>query len=107
MCIRDRLKMIVPILPEHIWSKVSGKAASTSYQDKPPIIGSGPFQITEWQKGKFIRLVANKVNEVIFQLYTNADTMTQDLKLGTIEGAIDLPTAQFKPLDGVDGISTN
>jgi peptide/nickel transport system substrate-binding protein len=111
----NMLRMIVPILPEHIWGKVSGKAASTSYQNKPPIIGSGPFQITEWQKGKFIRLVANKdywggapkVNEVIFELYTNADTMTQDLKLGTIEGAIDLPTAQFKPLDGVDGISTN
>ncbi|HZL63776.1 MAG TPA: ABC transporter substrate-binding protein [Thermoleophilia bacterium] len=111
----NMLKMIVPILPEHIWSKVSGKAASTSYQNKPPIIGSGPFQITEWQRGKFVRLVANKnywggapkVHEVIFQLYTNADTMTQDLKLGTIEGAIDLPTAQFKPLSSVPGITTN
>jgi len=111
----NMLKMIVPILPEHIWSTVSGKAASSSYQNKPPIVGSGPFQITEWQKGKFVRLVANKdywggapkVNEVIFQLYTNADTMTQDLKLGTIEGAIDLPTAQFKPLGSVPGITTN
>ena len=111
----NMLKMIVPILPEHIWSKVSGKAASSSYQNKPPIVGSGPFQITEWQKGKFVRLVANKsywggtpkVNEVIFQLYTNADTMTQDLKLGTIEGAIDLPTAQFKPLGTTPGITTN
>jgi peptide/nickel transport system substrate-binding protein len=111
----NMLRMIVPILPEHVWSKVSGKAASTSYQNKPPIIGSGPFQITEWQKGKFVRLVANKdywggapkVHEVIFQLYTNPDTMTQDLKLGTIEGAIDIPAAQFKPLGSVPGITTN
>ena len=54
------LTMVVPILPEHIWSKVSGKAAPSSYQNKPPIVGDGPFQIVEWQKGKFVRLEANK-----------------------------------------------
>ena len=111
----NMLRMVVPILPEHIWSKVSGKAASSSYQNKPPIVGDGPFQIAEWQKGKFVRLVANKdywggapkVDEVIFQLYTNTDTMAQDLKLGTIDGAVDLPTAQFKPLGTAPGITTS
>ena len=111
----NMLRMIVPILPEHIWSKVSGKAATTSYQNKPPIVGSGPFQIVEWQKGKFVRLVANKnywggapkVDEVIFQVYTNADTMSQDLRLGTIDGAVDVPLAQFKPLGTTTGIVAN
>ena len=111
----NMLKMIVPILPEHIWSKVSGKAATTGYQNKPPIVGDGPFQIVEWQKGKFVSLVANKdywggapkVDEVIFQLYTNADTMAQDLKLGTIDGAINVPAGQFKQLGGVEGIAAN
>ena len=51
--------MVVPILPEHIWSKIDGKAAANSYQNKPPIVGDGPFQIVEWQKGKFVRLEAN------------------------------------------------
>ena len=111
----NMLRMIVPILPEHIWSKVSGKAATSSYQNKPPIVGSGPFQIVEWQKGKFVRLQANpdywggkpKVDEVIFQLYTNPDTMAQDLKLGTIDGAINVPAAQFKQLGGEQGLTTN
>ena len=109
------LRMVVPILPEHIWSKVSGKAATTSYQNKPPIVGDGPFQIVEWQKGKFVRLEANpdywggkpKVDEVIFQLYTNPDTMAQDLKLGTIDGAIDVPPAQFKQLGAEPGPHAN
>ncbi len=111
----NMLRMVVPILPEHIWSKVSGKAATTSYQNKPPIVGDGPFQVVEWQKGKFVRLEANptywggkpKVDEVIFQLYTNPDTMAQDLKLGTLDGAVDIPPAQFKPLNGQDGITTS
>ena len=109
------LRMVVPILPEHIWSKVSGKAATTSYQNKPPIVGDGPFQLVEWKKGKFVRFAANptywagkpKVDEVIFELYTNPDTMAQDLKLGTIDGAVDIPPAQFKPLSGEDGITTS
>jgi peptide/nickel transport system substrate-binding protein len=111
----NMLRMVVPILPEHIWSKVSGKAATSSYQNKPPIVGSGPFQIVEWQKGKFVRLQANpnywggkpKVDEVIFQLYTNPDTMAQDLKLGTIDGAINVPAAQFTQLGGEQGLTTN
>ncbi len=111
----NMLRMVVPILPEHIWSKVSGKAATSTYQNKPPIVGNGPFQIVEWQKGKFVRLVANpdywggapKVDEVIFQLYTNADTMSQDLKLGTIDGALDVPPAQFKQLGSEPGLTAN
>ncbi|MEI6452397.1 MAG: ABC transporter substrate-binding protein, partial [Actinomycetes bacterium] len=111
----NMLRMVVPILPEHIWSKVSGKAATSTYQNTPPIVGNGPFQIVEWQKGKFVRLEANpdywggapKVDEVIFQLYTNADTMVQDLKLGTIDGALDVPPAQFKPLSSEPGLEAN
>ncbi len=111
----NMLRMVVPILPEHIWSKVSAKAATTSYQNKPPIIGDGPFQVVEWQKGKFVRLAANptywggkpKVDEVVLELYTNPDTMAQDLKLGTIDGAVDIPPAQFKPLGNEPGISTS
>ena len=111
----NMLRMVVPILPEHIWSKVTGKEATTSYQNKPPIIGDGPFQVVEWKKGKFVRLAANptywggkpKVDEVVLELYTNPDTMAQDLKLGTLDGAVDIPPAQFKPLNGQDGITTS
>ena len=111
----NMLRMVVPILPDHICSKVSGKAATTSYQNKPPIVGDGPFQTVEWQKGKFVRLEANpgywdgapKVDEVIFQLYTNSDTMSQDLKLGTIDGAINVPAAQFKQVGSEPGLAAN
>ena len=106
------LSMVVPILPEHIWSQVSGKAAAGSYQNEPPIIGSGPFKTVEWQKKRFIRLEANPdywkdgpyIDELIFQIYTNADTMIADLESGTIDGAVDVPVAQFAGLASTEGL---
>ncbi len=106
------LSMVVPILPEHIWSKVSGKAAASSYQNKPPIVGSGPFQVVEWQKGKFLRLQANKeywagapkVDELIFENYRNADTMAADLKSGGIDAAVELPLAQVPSLTNTPNV---
>jgi peptide/nickel transport system substrate-binding protein len=109
-CSKPKANMLglwIPILPEHIWSKISPKDAEKSFQNPPPIIGSGPFQTVEVKKSSFVRMVANKdywkgapkVDEVIFQTYQNADTMAQDLKTGAIQTAWNIPAAQFAPLD--------
>jgi peptide/nickel transport system substrate-binding protein len=109
----NMLAMVVPIIPEHIWNTVSGEDASTSYQNKPPIIGSGPFQVVEWNKGKYIRLEANKeywggapkIEELLFENYKSADTMTADLKQGAIDAAVELPQAQYPSLQSTAGVS--
>ena len=109
----NMLAMVVPIIPEHIWSKVSGEEATTSYQNKPPIIGSGPFQVVEWNKGKYIRLEANKdywggapkIDTLLFENYKSADTMTADLKQGTIDAAVELPQAQYPSVESTEGVT--
>ena len=109
----NMLAMVVPIIPEHIWSKVSGKAATTTYQNEPPIIGSGPFQTVEWSQGKYIRMVANKdywggkpkVDELFFENYKSADTMTADLKQGAIDAAVELPQAQYPSVQKTAGVT--
>jgi peptide/nickel transport system substrate-binding protein len=111
----NMLRMLVPILPEHIWSTIDGKDAAGNYQNDPPIVGSGPFQTVEWVRGKYLRLEANedywggapKIDELIFQVYTNPDTMVADLELGTIDGAIDVPVARFAGLQDTPGIEAN
>ena len=40
---------------QHIWSKVSPQAATTSFTNPAPIVGSGPFTAAEFAKGKFLR----------------------------------------------------
>ncbi len=109
-CSKPKANMLglwIPILPEHIWSKVKPADAEKSFQNAPPIIGSGPFQTVEVKKGVFVRLEANKdywrgapkIDEVIYQTYQNQDIMAQDLKTGAIQSGWNVPAAQFKSLD--------
>ena len=102
----NMLGMWVPIVPQHIWSKVSPKAAQNSFQNPPDIVGTGPFQTVEFKKGQDIRMVANKsywrgaprIDEVIFTPYQNPDTMVQELRSGTIDACWGIPEAQVTPL---------
>ena len=110
----DMLSIFVPILPEHIWKEVPAKLATSKYTNGPPYVGSGPFQVVEWKKGQYIRLEANKhyrlgspkVDEILFETFTNADTMVQELKKGTIDAAYGIPPAEFLALRHAKGIQT-
>jgi peptide/nickel transport system substrate-binding protein len=111
----NMLRMVVPILPQHIWSKISGKAAGATFQNKPPIVGTGPFQVVGWQVGKYVHLKANPsywggaphISDLYILTYTNADTMASDLKLGNIDAAVDVPFAEFRALSSNPGIKTS
>ena len=114
-CSRPKANMIrswIPILPEHIWSKVDPKAAGASYQNKPPIVGTGPFQTVEVKKGDFVRMVVNPtfwgerpaIDEILFVTYQNPDTMTQDLLAGNLDAAWGIPSAQFSKVEAADGL---
>jgi peptide/nickel transport system substrate-binding protein len=121
------LQMWVPILPEHIWSKVSPKDAANKFQNLPPCIGTGPFQVVDWKPGVFVRMKANKdywggapkSDELIFTIYTNNDTLASDLSSGLIQFARVTPaafqklksdpakTAQFATYQAYDNIGFN
>jgi len=108
----DMLYVYVYIIPEHIWGSVKPATVERSYVNKLPIVGSGPFQITEFKNDDYTKLVRNpdywgnsvpewgrpKVDQIIFQAYTNPDTMSQDLRSGTIDAAQGVPSAQFPGL---------
>jgi len=93
----------IPIVPKHIWEGVKPSVAQSSYVTKPPLVGSGPFQVVKFKKGVLVRMVRNPaywgeepvVDEIIFETYTNADTLAQDLKLHAIAAAEGIPRAQF------------
>lgn len=101
-----------PILPEHIWSKIPKKEVFNSLPNKPPIIGSGPFECTEWKKSDYLVMQANKnywrgaphVDQVVFMMFTNPDTMGQEMKAGTIDACEGLLAAQMRMLKGSPGI---
>ena len=102
----NMLNLWIPILPEHVWAKIPAKQITGSFQNNPPIVGTGPFQVVERKKDNYVRLVANKhywravpkVDEVIFETYQDPDTMVQDLKSGHLQALWNPPQAQFVPL---------
>ena len=108
----NMLSLWVYIVPEHIWSKIPGKAAGGGFQNKPPVVGSGPFQLVEFKKDVIARMAANKdywggapkIDEVDFLYYTNADSMAQELNAGTIQAADGLLEAEFRTLQNSDDI---
>ena len=109
----DMTRHWVPILPEHIWSKIPVNEVGKKYQNSPPYVGSGPFKCVEWKKNNYVKLVANptwwgpkpKIDELYFTYYTNGDTMLQDIKAGTIDGAESLVPQQVKQLQSEPGIT--
>lgn len=94
------LRLAVPILPEHVWSKISAKDAGTFANDKD-VVGSGPFQLAEAKKGQFYRFTANKqhfagapnIDELIFTVFADDTALAQALRQGEIDMAQDLPAA--------------
>jgi peptide/nickel transport system substrate-binding protein len=84
------LSMLVYILPKHIWEDVP--ADETKTFKNSPAIGIGPFQAVEWKEGQSVRLEGNPdyfrgaphIEEIIFQLYDNDDTMVKALKNGEV-----------------------
>jgi peptide/nickel transport system substrate-binding protein len=106
--------IFLPILPKHVWEHVLPQAAATSYVNKPPIVGSGPFYTVAFKKGSYIEMVRNPyywgkkptVDEIFFEMYQNPDTMVNDLEKGVIDGAWGIPEALFQQLSSRAGIHT-
>jgi peptide/nickel transport system substrate-binding protein len=107
------LRTWIPVLPEHIWGKVKPSAAGKGYVNRPPIVGSGPFQTVEVKKGDYVKMVANPdfwgpkpaIDEILFVTYQNADSMTEDLLGGTLDAAWGIPSAQFAKIQTTPGLS--
>ena len=97
------LQMWVPILPKHIWGKISPTDAQNKFQNPAPVIGSGAFQVVDWVKDQYVRMDANKgywggapkIDEILFRIYTNQETEAADLRSGAIQYA-DVAPAQYR-----------
>ncbi len=110
------LHLYVYILPEHIWKDVDEKAVKSFANEPGPdgIVGSGPFTVVEHKKGQFIRLEANQsyykgapeVDELVFRVFQNKDSLAQALRRGEIDFADDLGSNVFKSLQDADGVTT-
>lgn len=106
----------VPILPEHIWSKYDGLDAKAIKEVRNvPAVGSGPFHLVEWKEGEFFRMEANKdywggaptIDEVVFRIYDDQESLKLALQGGEIDFAEALTPSTFNQLKSDPNIETH
>jgi peptide/nickel transport system substrate-binding protein len=104
-------RLIVPILPKHIWEHISEKQVSTFQNNNP--VGSGPFIVTNFAVNQSITLKANPsywggkpgISRLVFQKFTNPSAEAIALKNGSIGFAEGLTSALFNSLKGTPGVA--
>ncbi|MGG5171896.1 ABC transporter substrate-binding protein [Pseudarthrobacter sp. J1738] len=102
----------LPIMPEHVWSKVGDPAKYTNDKDT---VGSGPFIVTSYDKTAGVSLKSNpyywegkaKIDGITYAPYKNTDAAVQALKTGEVDLISGLTPAQYKALQNQPGITTN
>ncbi len=104
----------IPIVPEHIWKDVKDIKSFTN-TDKFPVVGSGPFVLTDYKEGQSATLVANdkfwrgrsKVDKLQFVKYEGTDQAVQGLRKGDVDLVYRLTATQYKALQNEPNIKLN
>ncbi|WP_225638250.1 ABC transporter substrate-binding protein [Streptomyces solaniscabiei] len=107
----------VPIVPKHVWEKVDD--FSEFNNDKSfPLVGDGPFVLTDYKPDSYVRLKANKdywrgapkFDELVFRYYKDQDAAVAALRKGEVSfvaGSPSLTPAQADSLKGDKNIHVN
>jgi peptide/nickel transport system substrate-binding protein len=107
----------VPIVPEHIWKDVDDYAKFNN-DETFPVVGNGPFVLTDYKVDQYVRLKANKTfwrgapkfDELVFKTYKDQDAAVAALRKGEVSfvaGAPALTPAQAASLKGEKNIKVN
>ncbi|MFI5550974.1 ABC transporter substrate-binding protein [Streptomyces sp. NPDC051738] len=107
----------VPIVPKHVWEKVGDFSKFNNDKDFP-VVGNGPFILTDYKPDSYVRLKANKdfwrgapkFDELVFRYYKDQDAAVAALRKGEVSfvaGSPSLTPAQATSLKGEKNIRVN
>ncbi|MFC8869436.1 ABC transporter substrate-binding protein [Streptomyces sp. NPDC057148] len=107
----------VPVVPKHVWEKV-GDFSKFNNDDDFPIVGNGPFVLTDYKPDSYVRLEANndfwrgapKFDELVFRYYKDQDAAVAALRKGEVSfvaGSPSLTPAQAASLKEDENIHVN
>ncbi|MGW6461973.1 ABC transporter substrate-binding protein, partial [Streptomyces sp. NPDC055078] len=104
----------VPIVPRHVWEKV-GDFSTFNNDKRFPVIGNGPFIITDFKVDQYVRLKPNKdfwrgpprFDELVLRYYKDGDAAVAALRKGEVSFVQGLTPAQATALKGAEDIKVN
>ena len=102
--------LVVPIVPKHLWSKMTAKEIESFANDTP--VGSGPYAFTEWKKGASVTVTRNdgwwgtlpSPATVTWVRFDNSDVMGQALRSGELDIIPQVPPTVFDGLAGAENV---
>jgi peptide/nickel transport system substrate-binding protein len=106
--------LFIYVLPKHIWGKVPVKELKGPFKPQFPLVGSGPYIVTDFQPGKITTMERNPYfrgpkpafDEIQFITYGSQDAVETDLKLGKIDIVAEVQAATFDQLGDEPNIDT-
>ncbi|MFH8422201.1 ABC transporter substrate-binding protein [Streptomyces sp. NPDC018038] len=104
----------VPIVPKHVWEKV-GDFSKFNNDKQFPIVGNGPFVITDYKVDQYIKLKPNKdfwrgapkFDELVFKYYKDGDAAVAALQKGEVSFVPNLTPAQAAALKTQQDVKVN
>jgi peptide/nickel transport system substrate-binding protein len=105
--------LFIYIIPEHVYGKTPVKQLTGSYQPKLPLVGSGPFIVTDFSHGRIVKMNRNprwrgdkpKYDEIQFIKYGTTDAVIRALKLGEVDSMWEVEPTGYNQLEHVDKIT--
>lgn len=106
--------LFVYVLPEHVWGEVPLSELKGQYQPKLPMVGSGPYVVTEYERRKIITMERNpnwrgepgEYDKVQFIRYGSQDATERALQLGEIDLDREVEAASFERLGSTEDVET-
>ena len=108
------LAIDIPIVPKHVWDEVDD-LSDFANEDAYPIVGNGPFVLTDYQRNESITLEANPdywrgapgFDRLVYRFYKDQDAVVEALRKGEVSFITGLTTLQAQALEGEDDIHVN
>jgi peptide/nickel transport system substrate-binding protein len=108
------LALDVPILPKHKWENIENFAEFNN-DEEFPIVGNGPFILTEYDPNGSVTLESNpdfwkgapQFDELVLQYIEDKDAQVEALRAGEVDFVSGLTPAQFASLEGQENITVN
>ncbi len=106
--------LFIYILPEHVWGKFPVKEITGAFNPELPLVGSGPYVVTEYEHGRIVTMERNPewrgdepaFDQIQFIKYGTNDAVERALGLGEIDVIPEVQPATFERLGEQDGIET-
>ncbi|MCT9093303.1 ABC transporter substrate-binding protein [Streptomyces sp. ASQP_92] len=104
----------VPIVPRHVWEKV-GDFSKFNNDQSFPVVGNGPFVLTDYKVDQYIKLKPNKgfwrgapkFDALVFKYYKDNDAAVAALQKGEVSFVSNLSPAQASSLKSVPHVKVN